>query len=106
MKFVEPIWDLNKISSMKKILLAKREREYLLFVIGINSPYRISDLIRIQYNHVMDEKKKIEWPFQKGLKNPLKFMCETITRAIQMIFYLKAGKGLINQLVGYKRGEL
>ncbi len=59
MKFVEPIRDLQKISSMKKILLAQRERDYLLFVIGINSPYRISDLIRVQFHHVIDEKEKV-----------------------------------------------
>lgn len=59
MKFVEPIRDLQKISSMKKILLAQRERDYLLFVLGINSPYRISDLIRVQYHHVFDDKQKV-----------------------------------------------
>ena len=59
MKFVEPIRELHKISSMKKILLAQRERDYLLFVIGINSAYRISDLIRVQFHHVMDEKLKV-----------------------------------------------
>jgi len=59
MKFVEPIRDLQKINSMKKILLAQRERDHLLFVVGINSPYRISDLIRIQYHHVIDEKMKV-----------------------------------------------
>ena len=59
MKFVEPIRELHNISSMKKILLAQRERDYLLFVIGINSAYRISDLIRVQFHHVMDEKLKV-----------------------------------------------
>ena len=54
MKFVEPIRDLNKISSMKKILFAQSERNYLLFTLGINSPYRISDLIRVQFKHVLD----------------------------------------------------
>lgn len=59
MKFVEPIRDLEKISSMKKILLAQRERDFLLFVLGINSAYRISDLIRVQYHHLIDEKQKV-----------------------------------------------
>ncbi|WP_336824576.1 site-specific integrase [Sporosarcina sp. USHLN248] len=59
MKFVEPIRDLNKISSMKKILFAQSERNYLLFTIGINSPYRISDLIRIQFKHILDHKNSV-----------------------------------------------
>lgn len=44
---------------MKKILLAQSERNYLLFTIGINAPYRISDLVRIQFKHVMDEKNNV-----------------------------------------------
>ena len=28
-------------------------------MIGINSPYRISDLIRVQFHHVIDEKMKV-----------------------------------------------
>jgi integrase len=59
MKFVEPIRDLNKISSMKKILFAQSERNYLLFTIGINSPYRNSDLIRVQFKHVLDSKNSV-----------------------------------------------
>lgn len=60
MNFVEPIRELQKISSMKKILLANSERDYLMFVIGINSPYRISDLIRVKYHHVIDDKKRVK----------------------------------------------
>ena len=59
MKFVEPIRDLQKISSMKKILLAQSERNYLLFTLGINSSYRISDLIRVQFKHVLDPKNSV-----------------------------------------------
>lgn len=59
MKFVEPIRDLEKISSMKKILLAQRERDYLLFVLGINSVYRISDFIRVRFHDVIDDKQKV-----------------------------------------------
>lgn len=59
MRFVEPIRDIKKIESMKKILLAQSERNYLLFTIGINAPYRISDLVRIQFKHVLDEKNKV-----------------------------------------------
>lgn len=59
MKFVEPIRELEKISSMKKILLAQRERDYLLFVLGINSAYRISDLIRVRFYDVIDDKQKV-----------------------------------------------
>jgi len=57
-KFVEPIRNLNKISSIKN-LLAQIERNYLLFTLGFNSPYRISDLIRVQFKHVLDSKNSV-----------------------------------------------
>jgi len=107
MKFVEPIRDLNKISSMKKILFAQSERNYLLFTIGINSPYRISDLIRVQFKHVLDSKnsvrshlmlnkkqgRKIRWLFLKGSKKRLRRMLTSIMRGIQKPIYLGVPSG-------------
>lgn len=59
MKTVEPIRDVNKIKSIKKILFAQNERDYLLFCIGINSPFRISDLLQFRYSDLVNEKGKI-----------------------------------------------
>jgi integrase len=58
MEFVEPIRDRKKIESMKKILQGN-DRDYLLFVLGINTAYRISDLLELKYKDVIDEKKKV-----------------------------------------------
>ena len=96
---------------MKKILLAKRERDYLLFVIGINSPYRISDLIRIQYQHVMDEKMKVRnhlilieqktkkenrVALSKGVKKAIEIYMQNHYRGDPNDFLFKSRKG-INQ---------
>ncbi|WP_025731515.1 site-specific integrase [Heyndrickxia ginsengihumi] len=59
MKYVEPIREIKKIETIKKILYAQNERDFLLFVLGINCPYRISDLTRIQIKDVLDQKGKV-----------------------------------------------
>lgn len=49
---VEPIRDLKKLNDMKEYLLSKNERDYLMFVLGINSGLRISDLLKLTVEDV------------------------------------------------------
>ena len=55
MEFVEPIRDRKKIDVMKR-LLSESARDHLLFVIGINTAFRVSDLLSLKYCDVMDGK--------------------------------------------------
>lgn len=59
MKTVEPIRDVAKIKSLKKILRSQSERDYLLFCIGINSPFRISDLLAFRFSDLVDQKGNV-----------------------------------------------
>ena len=54
MQFVQPIRDRKKIAAMKKIL-ASNPRNLLLFVLGINSALRVSDLLKLRVWDVLDE---------------------------------------------------
>ncbi|MDA8354034.1 MAG: site-specific integrase [Firmicutes bacterium] len=54
METVQPIRDLKQIEEMKKKLLAQSARDHLLFVLGINSGLRISDILRLRIRDVMD----------------------------------------------------
>ena len=64
MNFVEPIRDKKKIAQIKNLLRGQRRfRDLLLFVIGINSALRISDILQLQVGHFLDEKKKIRKRF-------------------------------------------
>lgn len=54
MKFVQPIRDYQKIEQVKKLLKSKSERNYIMFVLGLNTGLRISDLINIKVKHVRD----------------------------------------------------
>ncbi|KON69120.1 hypothetical protein AKG34_10215 [Peribacillus butanolivorans] len=58
MEFVEPIRDRKKIEAMKK-LLGDSPRDHLLFVIGINTAFRVSDLLTLKYSDVMDDKRRL-----------------------------------------------
>ncbi len=49
---VEPIKSLKDIKVIKKLLKENRPRDYCLFVLGINTNLRASDLLRLTVEHV------------------------------------------------------
>lgn len=60
LEFVQPIRDKKKIDAIKKILKATSLRDHCLFVLGINSGLRISDLLKMIVGDVVNEKGKIK----------------------------------------------
>jgi integrase len=48
MNFVQPIRDPDKIEAMKRYLLDKNHRNYILFVTGISTGLRISDILKLK----------------------------------------------------------
>jgi len=64
MNFVESIRDRKKIAQIKNLLRGqKRFRDLLLFVVGINSALRISDLLELQVAHFVDKQGQIRQRF-------------------------------------------
>jgi len=64
MNFVEPIRDRKKIAQIKNQLRGEhRYRDLLLFVLGINTALRISNLLRLRVKHFLDEKKQVRQRF-------------------------------------------
>lgn len=59
MNTVEPIRDEKKIAAMKAVLKDNSLRNYLLFVLGINTGLRISDLLKLRISDVIDDNGKI-----------------------------------------------
>ena len=55
MKIVHPIKDIEKIEEIKFILREQNLRNLLLFVMGINTALRISDLLSLTVGDVRDE---------------------------------------------------
>ena len=87
MNFVEPIRDLKKIAQIKNLLRGERRyRDLLFFVFGINTALRISDLLRLQVVHFLDEQKQIKKRFwlkerKRGKRHEV-FINESIREAI------------------------
>lgn len=55
MKIVEPIRDKYLIDQIKKILKRQSDRDWFLFVMGINTGLRISDLLKLQVKDVRNK---------------------------------------------------
>jgi site-specific recombinase XerD len=54
-EFVEPIRDKKKLEGIKRVLLGgNHHRDYLLFVLGINTGLRVSDLLELKWSDVLE----------------------------------------------------
>ncbi|WP_304458997.1 site-specific integrase [Alicyclobacillus sendaiensis] len=59
MEFVQPIRDRKQLEAMKRYLKGSSLRDYCLFVLGINSGLRVSDLLNLTIADVVDEQGKL-----------------------------------------------
>ncbi len=97
MDFVEPIRDKKKITQIKNQLEgAKRYRDLLLFVVGINTALRISDLLQLRIGDFVDEQGVIRERFsireEKRDKRNVIVINDSIRDALQK--YLVAYVGI------------
>lgn len=53
MNFVQPIRDPEKIKAIKHFLKQQNDRNYMLFVLGINTGLRISDILPLKVKDVI-----------------------------------------------------
>jgi len=91
MEFVQPIRDLKQIEAMKAILKSKSERDYLLFVLGINTGLRISDLLALTVGEVWQHKPAefIEIREKKTGKSKRFILNQSAAKALKETSYLK-----------------
>jgi len=62
MKLVQPIRDREKLEEMKTELLKTGYKNYLMFVVGINTGLRISDMLKLKVKDLRDQTHiKIIW---------------------------------------------
>jgi integrase len=55
MNFVQPIRDLETIGEIEIFLKDKRERDYILFLLGIYTGLRVSDILRLKVSDLKDK---------------------------------------------------
>ncbi|HDR4948091.1 site-specific integrase [Bacillus tropicus] len=99
MNFVQPIRDPEQIQQIKEYLKEKNERNYILFVMGINTGLRISDILKlkvgdVQGSHIsmreMKTGKQKRIQITSALKRELKWFSEG--REVEE-YLLKSRKG-------------
>ena len=117
MEFVQPIRDLKKIETIKKLLKQQNLRDYCLFVVGINSGLRISDLLKLTISDVIDgnklkdrirlrEKKTNkfkDFPLSDNAKSALKEYLKTREYTTnEPLFLSRKNKGFLLRQQAYK----
>ena len=104
MNFVEPIRDRKKIAQIKNLLRGQeRYRDLLLFVVGVNTALRISDLLELRIGHFLDDRRRIRQRFwikeQKRGKRHEVVVNESIREALEE--YLAAYPGIGEKLENF-----
>lgn len=60
MEYVDAIRDTAKIKALKKYLKDQSARDYLLFVLGINTGLKISEILTIKWSDILNENGSIK----------------------------------------------
>ncbi|WNB90820.1 tyrosine-type recombinase/integrase [Bacillus sp. NEB1478] len=55
MEYVEALRDIKQINAIKRYLKKQSERDYVLFVFGINTGLKITEILSIKVDDVMEE---------------------------------------------------
>jgi len=61
MKMTLPIKDKKQLELMKACLKSRNARDYLLFMTGISSALRVSDILLLKVSDIWDGKKPCEY---------------------------------------------
>jgi site-specific recombinase XerD len=60
MEYVEALRDIKQINSIKKYLRKHSERDYLLFVFGINTGLKITEMLDIKVGDVLEKEDSVK----------------------------------------------
>lgn len=105
MEMVEPIRSKKQIDSMKRYLKSGNIRDYLLFVLGINSGLRISDLLSLQVQDVKGKErislreqktgKAKDFPLSDTCQKAIKEYLQVRNLDVGILFPSRKGQGAI-----------
>ena len=73
MNMVSPIRDKKQLELLKMYLREKSKRDYLMFMVGISSALRISDILKLKVGDIWDGRKPKDDPGsapESGDKDP------------------------------------
>ncbi|WP_332692545.1 tyrosine-type recombinase/integrase [Halalkalibacter lacteus] len=90
MEYVEPIRPIEKIKIMKHYLRKRSKRDYLLFVLGINTGLRISQMLELKCKDVIDKDSPRDFITQTTSDNEEIYINHKVKQAI--LSYVKHSK--------------
>lgn len=101
MEYVEPIRSEKQIKGMATYLRGSSIRDYILFILGINSGLRISDLLALEVQDVKDKDRIIVREKKTGKTKdfPLSDVCKKVIQD-----YLKATGLTVGPLFPSRKG--
>lgn len=112
MNYVEPIRDPEKVEAMANYFKNSNERDYIMFLIGIYTGRRISDLVRIKVSDVknrstinireMKTKKQCVIEINPILKKELKEYCKDKDPSEYLIKARKSNNTPMNRSTAYR----
>lgn len=103
MRVVQPIRDLEKIKEIKEHLKQSNLRNYMMFVLGVNTGLRISDILPLTVGHVRD-RDYISIIEKKTKKQKLMLITDTLKKDIALYLESKNdGEYLIKSREGINK---
>lgn len=111
MKYVEPIRSKQQIDAVKNYLKSRNLRDCLLFVLGINSGLRISDLLLLKISDVRKDRiairekktgKMKDFPISDTCKNTINEYLTSINNESEWLFKSKKGDQPITRIQAYR----
>lgn len=107
---VQPIRDLNKLEEMKEALKLNNYRDYFLFVFGINSGLRISDILSLKVDDVQGDYLKLKekktgkakrYKINASLRREIDYYIDTY-KVASWLFPSRKGDGPISSVQAYR----
>lgn len=112
MELVEPIRNKKQIEALKKYLRGQNIRDFLLFVLGINSGLRISDLLKLTVEDVQDQDrisireqktgKAKDFPISENCKKAINEYLKATNITAGALFISRKGNKPITRVQAYR----
>lgn len=87
MEYVEALRDIKEINAIKKVLKKHSERDYVLFVLGINTGLKITEMLSLKVEDVMNDNQEVKnfihIPQKDGFPMKEVYVNEQVRKAIR-----------------------
>lgn len=98
MEYVDPIKDVDKINEMKQVLRNHSQRDLILFVLGINTGIRVSDLLSLKVGDLWDGREFTEFLYIHDEKTGAQrafYINDSVKK--ELTIYLEKGHFRVNE---------